>query len=186
MVKINEIGIIQNANLNSATSTNTQKTPNNSIFANNPTDNKPKVISEGEVKVKGDDGKKYKAYEVVTQEVDDKGQTWNVAVRTYTDDNGTAVKDTIKTNVRTERFGKEDVEITTRKTTHVAGNVKKTVEEEESKYHYSEKHEEWHGNKGQTGNSKRSKMKQCKMPPGFSAKYLSTSISVTKIQFENE
>lgn len=111
MVKINEIGIIQNANLNSATSTNTQKTPNNSIFANNPTDNKPKVISEGEVKVKGDDGKKYKAYEVVTQEVDDKGQT---------------------------------------------------------------------------GNSKRSKMKQCKMPPGFSAKYLSTSISVTKIQFENE
>ncbi len=185
MVKINEIGAIQNINLNATTSANAQKTSNNSIFASASAENEPKVISEGEVKVKGDDGKKYTAHEVVTQEVDDKGKTWEVAVRTYTDDNGTAVKDTVKTNVRKERFGKEDVEITTRKTTHVAGNVKKTIEEEESKYHYSEKHEEWHGNEGQAGSSKRSKMKQCKMPAGFSAKYLSSSTSIATIKFDD-
>lgn len=186
-MNISEIGNVQNVNFNTAQSTTKAQTPQDaSIFSEVSGDNEPKVIKEGEVKVKGDDGKKYKAHEVVTQEVDDAGKTWEVSVRTYTDADGKAVKDTIKTNVRTERFGKEDVEITKRKITHVTPDVKKTVEEEESKYHYSEKHEEWRGNVGQEGSSKRSKMKQCKMPPGFSAKYLSSTIAIATVNLSDD
>lgn len=181
-MNINEIGNIQNINFNSASSTAKVQTPQDaSIFVGVSSDNEPKVLKEGEVKVKGDDGKNYKAHEVVPQEVDDAGKTWEVSVRTYTDADGKSVKDTIKTNVRTERFGKEDVEITKRKITHVTPDMKKIVEEEESKYHYKEKHEEWHRDVGQTGSSKRSKMKQCKMPPGFSAKYLGSTIASIKV-----
>ncbi len=184
---VNEISNIQNLSFSATSSTAKSKVPQEaSIFPATTGDNEPKVIKEGEVKVQGDDGKKYKAHEVVTQEVDENGKTWEVSVRTYTDSSGNPVKDTVKTNVRTERFGKEDVQITKRKITHVTSDVRRTVDEEESKYHYSEKHEEWHGNTGQKGSSKRSKMKQCKMPPGFSAKYLSTTVAVAKVTIEDD
>lgn len=187
-MNINEIGNIQNINMNSTIkSANSSSKQDASIFSGvNQNDNEPKVIKEGEIKVKGDDGKNYKAHEVVTQEVDETGKTWDVSVRTYTDDAGKAVKDTIKTYVYKERFGKEDVEITKRKITHVTPDVKKTVEEEESKYHYAEKHEEWHGDEGRTGSSKRSKVKQCKMPVGFSAKYLSSTTAVATINLSDD
>lgn len=184
---INEIGNIQNINFNNASSAAKAQTPQEaSIFSGVKADNEPKILKEGEVKVKGDDGKNYKAHEVVTQEVDDSGKTWEISVRTYTDDAGKAVKDTRKTYTYKERFGKEDVEITKRKISHITPDVKKIVEEEESKYHYAEKHEEWHGNEGIVGSSKRSKVKQCKMPQGFSAKYLSSSTAVATLNLSED
>lgn len=186
-MNINEIGNVQNVNFNSASlMAKTQKTQDTSIFSSVSNDNEPKVIKEGEIKVKGDDGKKYKAHEVVTQEVDESGKNWEVSVRTYTDDAGKTVKDTVKTHVYKERFGKEDVEITQRKITHITPDIKRTVEEEESKYHYAEKHEEWHGNEGISGSSKRSKVKQCKMPAGFSAKYLSTTKAIATLNLSDD
>ena len=101
-------------------------------------------------------------------------------------DAGKTVKDTVKTYVYKERFGKEDVEITKRKITHITPDIKRTVEEEESKYHYAEKHEEWHGNEGISGSSKRSKVKQCKMPAGFSAKYLSTTKAIATLNLSDD
>ena len=75
-MNINEIGNVQNVNFNSASSTaKAQKTQDTSIFSSVSNDSEPKVIKEGEIKVKGDDGKKYKAHEVVTQEVDESGKT---------------------------------------------------------------------------------------------------------------
>lgn len=186
-MNINEIGNVQNVNFNNTSSLTKAQAPQEaSIFSGVSGDNEPKVIKEGEIKVQGDDGKKYKAHEVVTQEVDDAGKTWEVSVRTYTDADGKAVKDTVKTHVYKERFGKEDVEITKRKITHVTPDVKKTVEEEESKYHYAEKHEEWRGNEGMRGSSKRSKVKQCKMPAGFSAKYLSSTTAIATLNLSDD
>ena len=50
----------------------------------------------------------------------------------------------------------------------------------------AEKHEEWHGNEGISGSSKRSKVKQCKMPPGFSAKYLSTTKAIATLNLSDD
>lgn len=75
-MNMNEIGNVQNVNFNNTSSTaKVQKPQDTSIFSSVSNDNEPKVIKEGEIKVKGDDGKKYKAHEVVTQEVDESGKT---------------------------------------------------------------------------------------------------------------
>lgn len=75
-MNINEIGNVQNVNFHSTSSTaKVQKPQDTSIFSSVSNDNEPKVIKEGEIKIKGDNSKKYKAHEVVTQEVDESGKT---------------------------------------------------------------------------------------------------------------
>ena len=45
---------------------------------------------------------------------------------------------------------------------------------------------QWHGNEGISGSSKRSKVKQCKMPAGFSAKYLSTTKAIATLNLSDD
>lgn len=186
MVQINEIGAIQNvSNIGKSSASEKPQEASTSIFLGD-TKTEPAIISEKEVKVKGDDGKTYKAHEVVTKEVDDAGKTWEVAVRTYTDDAGNPVKDTIKSTTHKERFGKEDVEITTRKTVHKTPTKTKTVDSEESKYHYKEHFEEWEGDTGKTGNKLVPKKKYCQMPEGFSAKHLAKTTSIATLNLGDD
>lgn len=148
----------------------------------------PEFVDQKTVTVKGDDGKKYKADQVITREVDANGKTWEVSVTTYTDASGNAIKDTEKKYVRTEKFGKENVDITTSVSVHETPKGKRTVNAEESKYHYKATTEniEYLENGGRTKqikSSSKSKKKVCQMPEGFSSKYLSTTVEVGR--FEN-
>ncbi|MCM1264557.1 MAG: hypothetical protein NC200_00005 [Candidatus Gastranaerophilales bacterium] len=102
---------------------------------------------------------------------------------TYTDNDGNTVTDTVRTYVRTERFGKKDVAITTKVSVHETPKGKRTVQSEESDYHYQEEvtdieYLEGGGYTGKKSSMKKGKKKVCQMPPGFSEKYLSTSQTI--------
>lgn len=186
MVQINEIGALQNLNaLNKTSTADKPKEANNSIFAGS-AQAENQIVSEKEVKVKGDDGKTYKAHEVVTKETDEAGKTWEVAVRTYNDEKGNPIKDTIKTHVYTEKYGKENVEITKKKSVHKTPTKTRTVDSEESKYHYKETFEEWEGDVGKKGNKIQPKTKYCKMPEGFSAKHLAQTKAIATLNFGDD
>lgn len=133
------------------------------------TSKEPKFISEKTVTVKGDDGQKYKATEVTTEETDSSGKTWNVKTTTYTDKNGKEVKDTVRAHTETKQFSGKDVDITTTKKVHQGPNGSVTVDTEESDYYV--KTTTWTrlpDGSEQGKNSFESKKKLCKWPEGLS------------------
>jgi len=191
MVRIDSANSVQAENYNTSGSGVKKQPSEEQMFSYTPDGgettpaNKPEVLSEKIVTVKGDDGQKYDAHEVTTRETDDKGKVWEVVTRTYTDASGQKIEDTIRTHVRTERFGKEDVEITNQISVHKTPKMKRVVDAEDSKYHHSEKitttEYQGRGYTTKTEWNKSSKKKICKMPPGFSMKYLSKTTTISTV-----
>ena len=132
-------------------------------------DKEPKFLNEKTVTVKGEDGKKYKATEVTTEETDSSGKTWNVKTTTYTDKDGHEVSDTTRTYTETHNFSGKNVDITTTKQIRKGPNSRVTVDTEESDYYV--KTTTWTrmpDGSEQGQESFKSKKKLCKWPDGLS------------------